>query len=285
MPCLLLRSPAKLNLYLKVLNKRPDGYHNLRTLFERVDLYDEIRLVTNRTGKIRVFCDHPHVPLGPKNLVFRVAAKLKSDFGVSEGINIHIRKKIPVAAGLAGGSSNAATTLLGLNKIWQLRLSKKQLQEIGSKIGSDVPFFLADCSWGLGLDRGDRIVPQNIPVRLWHILVVARRKMYSKDVFAGLNLELTKRNDDVNILIRSLKKYNIKRAKQLLANDLETSIVRLAPTLLNVKQRLQAFLTTGVSFSGSGPAVFGVTDSRQQAEEIKKALAKRYSQVFVVRTL
>ena len=285
MRSLVLRSPAKLNLFLKVINKRPDGYHNLITLFERIDLMDEIRLSATAGGKIRIFCGHPQVPKGPQNLVFRVAALLQKRYEIGQGVDIHIQKCIPVAAGLAGGSSNAATTLLGLNKIWRLGLKSLELCQIGRMIGSDVPFFLRDTSWALGLERGDVIVPQDIRTKLWQILVVPRRKMLTPQVYRRLNLELTKTNDDVNILIRSLKENNIKRAKRLLTNDLETSIVRICPQLLYVKRRFETLLGDGVCFSGSGPSVYGVVESREEAEAAQAVLSKQYSRVFVVRTL
>ena len=117
MKSLSLLSPAKLNLYLKVVNTREDGYHNLITLFERIDLCDEIHLESNTTGAIRIFCNHPYVPKGLKNLCSQVAQLLKDDFSIFSGVDITIKKRIPVAAGLGGGSSNAASTLLGLNKM------------------------------------------------------------------------------------------------------------------------------------------------------------------------
>lgn len=285
MRTLTLRSPAKLNLFLKVLNKRPDGYHNLKTLFERITLSDEIRFVTTRTGKIRIFCNHPQVPRGPKNLVYRVAVLLKERYDIHAGVDIHIRKRIPVAAGLAGGSSNAATTLLALNRCWRLGLSRRELCRLGRQIGSDVPFFLHDVRWALGTGRGDVIQKLDLPIRLWHVLVVPKCEMLTSKVYGRLNLKLTKNSDNVNILLRSFKINNIKRAKQLLANDLETSILRIRPSLIEVKRRLEKLLAEGVCFSGSGPSVFGVTDSRLQAEALKKILIRRYSQVFVVRTL
>src|SRR6185436_451831 len=157
MKSITLQSPAKLNLYLKIVNKRPDGFHNLTTLFERIDLADEITLTSEASGRIRVSCDHPQVPTGPKNLVYKAAALLKQDFGIKQGVHITICKNIPVAAGLAGGSSNAATVLQGLNKLWNLKLTKTRLAAYAARIGSDVAFFLYDCSWALGTGRGEVI--------------------------------------------------------------------------------------------------------------------------------
>lgn len=281
-----LRSPAKLNLFLQVVNKRPDGYHNLRTLFERIDLSDEIRLTSRKDSRIQVFCDHPQVPLGPRNLVYKAAQALRERCHVQKGITIHIKKRIPVAAGLGGGSSNAATTLLGLQEIWGLKLRPEEMWEVGRSLGSDIPFFLAKTSWALGLERGDRIIPKTIAAKIWHILVVPRVKMLTPKVYGALvSNKLTKTRPDVNILLRSLKINNINRVKQLFFNDLEPRIQTICPRLLNVKQRLEAFLGQKVCFSGSGPSIFGLMASRQEAEKAGKFLSQHYSQVFVTRTL
>ena len=285
MSFLVLSSPAKLNLFLEVQNKRPDGYHNIVTLFERIDLKDEISFRAVENGHIRVVCDHPDVPTGPKNLVYKVALLLKEKFGVTQGVEIRINKRIPVAAGLAGGSSNAATALLGLNRIWGLGLKKAQLVLLARRIGSDVAFFLYDTSWGLGTERGDKIQALNIKKKLWHILVVPKIKMYSWKVYGGLKLQLTKGNDDANILVRNLKKGNILAASRLLKNDLEREIFRLSPNLEKLKKKLKLLKTIGVMASGSGPAVFGVTTGKKEAEAIKAVLSKRFDQVFVVKTL
>ena len=284
MRSLSLRSPAKLNLFLKVVNKRPDGYHNLVTIFERIDLFDDLELTLNPSGDTRIFCDHPDVPTDSHNLVFKAAQLLKDDFALQDGVDVVIKKRIPVAAGLAGGSSNAATALLGLSRLWKLDLTRRELLAYARALGSDVPFFIYDCDWAIGTGRGDRIKPLVLNTKLWHILVVPSVKMYTKKVFETVNLELTKTKGDVNILTRSLRKSNISTIGSLLRNDLESAIIKLAPDLLKLKDHLATLNTQGVSFSGSGPALFGLTENQQQTEEISDILQKQYSQVFAVRT-
>lgn len=285
MPSLFLQSAAKLNLFLKVLRKRPDNYHDLETIFERISLHDQIRLTSNATGKIKIICAHPQVPKGPKNLVYKVARMLQEQFGITQGVTIAIKKNIPVAAGLAGGSSNAATTLLGLNKIWKLGLSQNALVEFGGRIGSDVAFFLHDTSWALGEGRGERITPLKIRPKFWHVVVVPNIKMYSKDVFEALNLKLTSQKADASILTLALHKKSVFQAGELLHNDLETSILSLAPQLLRVKKRLCQYGFCGVAFSGSGPACYGLAASEKQAMAAAVDLRRFYSRVFVVCTL
>lgn len=280
-----LRSPAKLNLYLKVIGKRPDGYHELKTIFERIDLFDDIRLTATPSGRIRIVCDHPQVPKGPQNLVYKVAAMLKKDFGITQGVEVRIRKRIPVAAGLAGGSSNAATVLSGLNRLWRLGLDRNGLVDYACKVGSDVAFFLYDCPWGLGTGRGEVIRRLDLTVKLWHVLVVPKVRMLTPKVYGAMNLKLTKFGDDVSILTRYLGQNDVRKVGSLLFNDLEAPIALLKPNLLKIKENIQALDVAGTAFSGSGPSIFSVVESKKKADRIAAILKRRYSQVFVVRTL
>ncbi|MCK5215349.1 MAG: 4-(cytidine 5'-diphospho)-2-C-methyl-D-erythritol kinase [Candidatus Omnitrophica bacterium] len=280
-----LQAPAKLNLFLKVVNKRKDGYHNLETLFERIDLCDDIRLSSTKQDNIRIICNNPQVPRGPKNLVCRAAKLMKEKYGIKKGLEVNLTKRIPVAAGLGGGSSDAATTLMGLNKLWELKASKEELIQLGQELGSDIPFFIHECSWGLGTERGDVIKNVNIKAKLWHILVVPRIKMYSREVFTKLKMQLTKNTDNASILIRYLREKNITKLGQELHNDLEDSILRICPRLFNPKKAFEKLGITGIVFSGSGPSVFGLVKTRKEAENFRNILGQRYSQVFAVTTL
>ncbi|MBI3617241.1 MAG: 4-(cytidine 5'-diphospho)-2-C-methyl-D-erythritol kinase [Candidatus Omnitrophica bacterium] len=289
-----LSSPAKLNLFLKVLNKRPDGFHNISTVFERIDLSDEILLKLNPSGDIRIDCVHPQVPGGPKNLVYQAAKLLRDDFRIKEGVDIYIKKNIPVAAGLGGGSGNAATVLKGLNELWKFRLSRPQLLSYARRLGSDVAFFLYDCPWALGTERGDFIQRLDIKTKLWHVLVVPCVKIYSGEVYGGLGLApapeaprkmLTKRNDNASIFIHHLRRSDVAQIGRGLVNDLERVVLLLSPQLEKLEQRLKLLDTKGVMVSGSGPCVFAVVETQQQAKDIQRILSGRYSRVFVAKTL
>ncbi|MFA6378466.1 MAG: 4-(cytidine 5'-diphospho)-2-C-methyl-D-erythritol kinase [Candidatus Omnitrophota bacterium] len=279
-----LCSPAKLNLSLKVLGKRPDGYHALSTLFEKINLCDDIYLKRNRTGNIRIFCSHPQVPKGPKNLVYQAAYMLQKDFALANGVDIRIVKRIPVAAGLGGGSSNAATVLLGLNKVWRLDLSLKEMLSYAKRIGSDVPLFLYDDIFCHGTERGDKIKGLKIYKKYWHIVVTPRLKVYSAEVFKAFKMGLTKTNDNVNILTCALRENDLARVSQLLSNDLEAAIVRVHPQLFKIKNNIKTICGLDVCFSGSGPSMFGLVSTQAKAKKFSRLLAKYYNQVFVVRT-
>ncbi len=292
---LTLRSPAKLNLYLKVNHKRRDGFHNITTVFERIDLCDEIRLKINSHGGIRIYCTHPQVPKGPKNLCFKVSQRLIADFGIKKGVDIWIKKNIPVAAGLGGGSSNAATVLIGLNRLFNLKLSRKKLVKYAAEVGSDVAFFLYNCPWALGTGRGEVIRKLSIPRRFWHVLVVPKIKVYTKEIYGGLHgysvlqstptKMLTKNSNDVNILISYLSKSNIFGISKCLFNDLEEVVFQLYPALKKLKQRLKLLSDKGVMVSGSGPSIFCLMGNEVEAQAFKNILQGRYSRVFVTKTL
>jgi len=279
-----LRSPAKLNLFLNVTQKRHDGYHNLTTLFERIDLCDVIHLQPNRTGKICLHADHPGLCSTKQNLATRAAVLLKDRYRIPHGADIHLVKNIPVAAGLGGGSSNAAAVLMGLNRLWKLNRSLAELSACGRELGSDVPFFLYGCRWAVGRRRGDQIKPVAIKPRLWHVLIVPCLKIYSREVFTALNLQLTKRTGNVNILIRSLQYNNINNVQRLLSNDLESGIFTTCPKLLKIKNRISRITGRPVAFSGSGPSMFVITQGPKEAAGIHQALERLYRRVYIVKT-
>ena len=278
-------APAKINLYLKVINKRPDGFHNIKTVFERVNLKDRLYFKTNQNGIIKIICDHPLIPTGPKNLVYRVAKLLQTEYGIKQGVTVRIEKNIPVAAGLAGGSTNAAATLTALNRLWSIGLTSKQMLAHARQIGSDVAFFLYNTSYALGTGRGDVIKTLPVKTKLWHVIALPRMKLYAGEIYGALNLQLTKKDDNANILIRQLKKNDINGISRFLTNDLEDPILKAAPRLENLKEKLVSLGAKGVMISGSGPSVFGITDSQAQARKIQTDLSRRFKQVYVVCTL
>ncbi len=292
MPSVRLKSYAKLNLSLDVVGKRPDGFHELRTIFERISLADDITLSLNKSGRISVKCNHPHVPTDQRNLVIRIAQQLQVDCSVPLGVDIHIEKNIPVAAGLAGGSSNGATVLMGLNQLWQLKLSTQQLQDYAAWLGSDVAFFLYNTPFALGEGRGERITPIKTSTKLWHVLVTPKVKMLTKNVFgylsasqAAFKLKLTNKKAGVNILLPFLYQGDTQGIASHLSNDLEPAILSLRPDFIDLKMKLQRLGSLGVCFSGSGPSVYALASNQAHANALRLAFDQRYSQVFVVSTL
>lgn len=176
MSTLILKSYAKLNLFLEVLRKRPDHYHDIQTLFERIDLSDILTLKSRSDKKICISCPDPLVPKDHTNLCFQAARLLQDRFKVAGGVDIAIDKRIPVGAGLGGGSGNAASVFLGLNRLWRLKASRETLAALAQEVGCDIPFFIHETPFALGSERGDCIRPYDAlkGVKLWHIIVVPR---------------------------------------------------------------------------------------------------------------
>lgn len=292
---LLLKSPAKINLYLKVSSRRSDGYYNIKTLFERIDLCDKITLTIIPQNKIEIHCDDPDVPVDKTNLAFRAARLLKKNFSITSGVRIDITKRIPVSSGLGGGSSNAAHVLLGLNKLWELKLNKDIMMEYARRIGADVAFFVADKPFAIGLGRGDNIYPLGITKTFWHVLAVPNIGVSTKQVYKGFrltspikpgreDLQLTKPPFDITIISYVLNKGGLSDIRPLVYNDLETVTIKKHKRILKIIRMLEK--SGGVSgMSGSGPAVFGVISRKNQAERIAGRLNKfKDIRVFVVKT-
>lgn len=293
---LTLNSYAKLNLYLEVLSRRKDSYHNIKTVFERIDLHDKIILRARQDKEIKIFCSSPGLPKDNlKNLAYCSAKLLQESLHFERGADIRIIKRIPVAAGLGGGSSNAAAILVGLNKLWRLNLSRNKLVTFARKIGSDVPFFAYDIPFAQGQARGDRIKPLKVlnNVRLWHILVVPKIKVLTAQVYKkwdNLKAKLTRPKYDVKILNLALKKKDTALMNQTLFNSLEQVSARLYPEVMDIKEKLTQIGVKSILMSGSGPAVFGVVSSRKEAVSLCRQLRgdlkkeNRSWQVFVTGT-
>lgn len=282
---LTLTSPAKINLYLKVLNKRPDGYHDIETVFERIDLCDTIKLRPLKKD-IVVLCDNPQVPCDSRNLVYRVAAVLKESYGVTSGVEITLNKKIPVAAGLGGASSDCATCLRGLNELWSLRLKKDDIFDIGSRIGADVAFFLMDTGRAIGRGKGEILEPLPKGETFWYLLVNPGFEVLAKDAYSALNFGLTHTGNNSKIDIHSLRKIQFKDLKGFLFNSLETPVEKKQKEVSEIKSEIiKAGLKLSL-MSGSGPTVYGVASSREETLEAKKRLLLREGwQAFVAATL
>lgn len=281
---LTLFSPAKINLYLKVLGKRPDGYHDIETVFERIDLRDEIRLRAIKKD-IVVLCDNPQVPCDSRNLVYRVAAVLKDSYAVDSGVEITLKKKIPVAAGLGGASSNCAACLRGLNELWSLNLKKEEIFDIGSRIGADVAFFLLDTGRAIGRGKGEILEPLPMGEGFWYLLVNPGFEALAKDAYSALNLRLTQTGNKSKIDSHSLRKLRFADLKEFLFNSLETPVEKKHKEISEIKSEIiKAGLKLSL-MSGSGPTVYGVASSREEVFEAKKKLLLRKGwQAFVAAT-
>lgn len=297
---MILRSYAKLNLCLNVLEKRPDSYHNIQTVFERIDLHDTLTLSPRKDPVIRVACSNPQAPSDSSNLAYKAAYLLQQALRPGKGVDIRILKRIPVAAGLGGGSSNAAATLLGLNRLWRLGLSRKRLVDFAKKLGCDVPFFIYGASFASGVERGDKITPLGIKARLWQVLVVPDIKVSSALIYekwdenypsGTVKAALTRPSSDAKIIVSKSGKIGSLKTPEGLFNGLQEICCGIYPEVGSIQQRLKALGLESVLMSGSGPAVFGIVSSRKEAQDLCRQLRRdsqardKSWQVFAVRTV
>ena len=260
-------SPAKVNLHLRVLRKRGDGYHDIVTLMQRISLYDEMIFSLADHG-ITLSCPGSSLPENENNIVYRAAAALLSRSSRSQGIHITINKKIPVAAGLGGGSSNAATTLLTINELLGFHYSTEDLMKMGAKLGADVPFFIfRKTAWAFGI--GDQLqAAENIP-RLWFVLINPGFEISTKMVYENLNLRLTKQA----VKYRCPKFTSVDDLINGINNDLEKVTLVLHPILQHLKNLLLQNGACGALMSGSGPTVAGIFREEKDAAKAQDALA------------
>ncbi len=275
-----LKAPAKVNYRLDVLRRRPDGYHDLRMIMQRIDLCDEVVIALVEKPGIRVVCGRQGVPDGPGNIAWLAADALLKRSGRLTGIDISISKNIPVAAGLGGGSSDAATVLMGVNELLDLKFSDELLMEIGVKLGADVPFFIfKKCALAEGI--GERLTPvAHIPAA-W--LVLVNPNIHVSTAWVYKNLQLT--TDNVANIIPLFYK-SIGDICAVLANDLESVTIDRFPLIGEIKKQLLAAGACGALMSGSGPTVFGLFDNEEHARQAAQELARESSWfVQAVRTL
>jgi 4-diphosphocytidyl-2-C-methyl-D-erythritol kinase len=286
---LVIAAPAKLNLFLEILRKRPDGYHDLESLMLAVDLFDTLEFRCDQDGQIHLECEPATLSSGPENLVVKAANLLREKVKKPElGVSIRLTKRIPMQAGLAGGSSDAAISLLALNQTWKLGLTREELGGIASQIGSDVGFFLnPPAGWCTG--RGEIVTPEPVGRVLDFVLVCPPLGLATAAVYRQLVVPANPvPGKEIRQAIRAGDPAAIGRA---LFNRLEQPAFALAPMVEQVRQRLTGLAACGAMMSGSGSTVFALCRSREEAIRVAdRFLSSRppgepESRVLVVRSL
>ncbi|MEI7905148.1 MAG: 4-(cytidine 5'-diphospho)-2-C-methyl-D-erythritol kinase [Candidatus Firestonebacteria bacterium] len=277
-----LRSPAKINLFLKITGKRPDGYHNISTIFQTVSLYDEIIIEKNDSG-LTVDCDNKEIPSGQENLAFKAASLTFRACGASFGAAISIRKKIPVLAGLGGGSGNAAAVIVGIDRLYGLNLPENIKEEIAAKCGADVPFLLKGGT-ALGEGVGEKLKHLKPVEDVYFVLVnPGQKKPSTKEIYAGFRMRLTNNPPWDNNIESFLKKENKTGGDiaGILFNDLEPITDRLIPAVSVIKKSLLSLGALGAMMTGSGPTVFGVYGTEEAAKRAAVKLKDMYNWVYI----
>jgi len=287
MKTLRLPSFAKVNLGLEVLGTREDGYHELRTIFQTIDLHDDV-VLRRQPRDVTVRCDHPLVPNDATNLAVRAAEALRRHARIDEGVAIEIRKRIPVAGGLGGGSSNAATVLVGLDRMWKIGLGRDGLHRLARTLGADVPYFLLGGT-ALGLARGDEVYPLWRQVKGHVVVVDPGIPLSTPAVFRRKDAALTPRKNSSSIFYFVSRDLEGEGAWRFLTNDLEEAALVEAPALARQVQRIRAVLVREgarlAALSGSGSTYFGFFSEADRARRAQSALAAAGLQASRARTL
>lgn len=277
------KAPAKINLSLDVLHKRKDGFHEVEMIMTTIDLADRVELVDLPYEDIRIVSHNRFVPDDQRNLAYQAAKLLKERYNIKKGISISITKTIPVAAGLAGGSSDAAATLRGLNRLWKLGLSLDELAQLGAEIGSDVAF----CVYGgtaLATGRGEIIQHINPPPHCWVVLAKPTIGVSTADVYKNLKVDSIK-HPDVRGMVQALEAGDYDGICDLMGNVLESVTLHMHPEVANIKDQMKRFGADAVLMSGSGPTVFGLVQYESRLPRVYNGLRGFCDQVFAVRML
>jgi 4-diphosphocytidyl-2-C-methyl-D-erythritol kinase len=271
---------AKINLHLQVLGHRPDGYHELRTIFQAISLHDTLVLSLARRPGIALEIDDPNLPGGPENLVYRAIDAIGSAIGFRGGVHAQLEKRIPVARGLGGGSSDAAAAIIGMLRLTKTKMPLKHVAEIAAGLGADVPFFLFG-GRALAVNRGDEIYPLADVARR-SILVVSPRDIgvSTKDAYQWLSTELTNRPEPPNIWGFCALCWS-RQGK--VSNDFEGPVFRRHPRLGEIRDGLLKRGAADAALAGSGSAVFGIFRNPAQARRAARAFPE--DSAFVAKTL
>ncbi|QXJ38400.1 4-diphosphocytidyl-2-C-methyl-D-erythritol kinase [Parageobacillus caldoxylosilyticus] len=278
-----MKAPAKINLSLDVLHKRPDGYHEVKMVMTTIDLADRIELIPRADDAIQIISQNRFVPDDHRNLAYQAAKLLKETFSIKQGVAISITKHIPVAAGLAGGSSDAAATLRGLNKLWNLGLTLDELAELGAQIGSDVSF----CVYGgtaIATGRGEKITPIPSPPPCWVVLAKPSIGVSTAEVYRNLKVKEVV-HPDVDAMVEAIGRQDYFAICQLVGNVLEEVTLKMHPEVAHIKEQMRRFGADAVLMSGSGPTVFGLVQHDSRMQRIYNGLRGFCEQVFAVRLL
>ena len=279
-----LKCRAKINLSIDVLGKRTDGYHLVEMIMQTIDLFDKIRIFSLEEDEIILESNSNDIPLDSSNIVYKAVDLIKKTFDIKKGVKVYIEKNIPIAAGMAGGSSNAAAILIGLNKMWGLNLSQDELKDLGLQLGADVPFCI----------EGGSSLAENIGEKLTKIdglsqdafILVCKPEIFvsTKEIYEAIDSKIIDKRPDNKLLIKLLKENNIRLLSKKMYNVLEEVTKEKYPVIKEIEKIMLDNNALGSMMSGSGPTVFGIYETREDAEKCKNILLEKFKQVYVVKS-
>ncbi|UFJ40533.1 4-(cytidine 5'-diphospho)-2-C-methyl-D-erythritol kinase [Brevibacillus humidisoli] len=279
-----VKAPAKINLTLDVLSKRADGYHEVEMVMTTVDLADRVDLTLLESDEIHLDCSASFVPVDERNHAYKAAKLLQERYGVQKGVRMYIDKQIPVAAGLGGGSSDAAAALRGLNMLWGLDLSLDELASIGAEIGSDVPF----CVYGgtaFAQGRGEIVTPLGTPAPCWVVLAKPSIGVSTADVYGNLRVDKIGEHPQTEVMLQAIEAQDFWLMCHSLCNVLEEVTLSRYAQVRQIKELMVESGADGVLMSGSGPTVFALVQKQARVQRIYNALRGFVKEVYAVRML
>lgn len=278
------RAPAKINLTLDVLFKREDNYHELEMIMSSVDLADYLTFTPLKEDKIEVFTNKAFLPVDRRNHVYQIIKLVKERYNIREGMLVEIEKKIPVAAGLGGGSTDAAAALRALNRIWELNMSVQEMIELGMQVGTDVPYSIVGGTAFVS-GRGEIVTPINPMPSCWVVLAKPRISVSTKTVFRALEVERLDYIPKSRIVADAIEIGDYKGMVDNLSNALEAVTFERHPKLRQLSERMERYGMDGVTMSGSGPTIIGFSQNYSRAKRVYNSLRGFCEEVYITRTL
>ena len=260
-----IKAYAKINLGLDVLRRRPDGYHEVKMIMQTVDLYDDLEFTKLAEDEIRIFTDKEELPADQGNLIWRAAARMKELYQISEGVSVKLTKRIPIAAGMAGGSADAAATIHAMDALFSLGLSLEEKQKIGVKLGADIPYCLMG---GTALSEGIGEILTKLPDVPKAKLVIAKPDLdvSTKFVYGNLHLDEVTDHPDIDGMVQAIRNHDLYGITDRMGNVLESVTCPAYPVIDEIKAQMMKNGAVNAMMSGSGPTVFGIFDDPEKAE-------------------
>lgn len=283
---IVLKSYGKINLGLDVLRRREDGYHEVRMIMQTVGLYDVLTMKKRKEDEIKMTCNLPFLPTDERNLVYKAVKLIKDKYHIKDGVAIDLKKRIPVAAGMAGGSSNCAAALKGMNELFDLGLSIDELCDIGVTLGADVPY----CIWGgtaLSEGIGEKLSRVDAMPDCYILIAKPGISVSTAFVYQNLNLAGLEKHPDIDGMLECLKQKDLEGICDRLENVLETVTIKEYPIIEQVKQHLREQGAMGTLMSGSGPTIFAIFKDKKTADNALESLRsiEDIKQAYVVKPI
>lgn len=275
---------AKVNLSLDVVRRREDNYHDLEMIMQEIDLADKIFIKEIDVDEIRVLCNRDDIPTDETNIVYKISYTIKNRFNIDKGLEIKIDKNIPIAAGLGGGSADAAATIKGLNKLWNLNMSEQDMIDISKPLGADIPFCIIG---GTAVARGigDKLTKISGLKETMILLVNPEIGVSTKFVYQSLNLDVIEKRPDTGKLVDAIQANDLNYIANNMVNVLETVTIKEYPLIDKIKEEMIQYGAIGSLMSGSGSTVFGIFDDESAIDNAEKEFRKQYNLVIRTKTV